>query len=260
MPLASLFRRHARIRELLDAFVDGELRPSDAARVEAHLPSCAACREAIAATRALKASLAALPEAPAPRTFRLTPAMAARPSPKHSSPAFPGFIVAARIAAAASVAAFAVVGTLSLTSDRGTGDQTLSAGGVAESVDLKATDSAPTAGGADDGGAASATQDTPPAIASPPGGGGVSGAGVPSPEPAAGAATPSADRNASPGGDGAALTPASDEQPPADSLAVAYDAPTSDGDAYAPWVVSLGGLSVLTLGIVALLEIRRRRA
>ncbi len=259
MPLISLFRRHSRIHEMLDAFVDGELGRSEAARVEAHLPSCASCREAVAATRALKASLVALPQAPAPRSFRLTPAMVAQPLSRPSRTATPGFLAVARFAAAASVAAFAVVGTLNLTSNGGTGgDHAMSASGVAESADLKATDSAATAGD-DDAGTASTTQDAVPGIASPPGGGGVSGAGLPSPEPVAGAATPSADRNASPAGDGTALTAGGEEQPPADSLALAYDAPTGDDDGYAPWIATLGGLSVLTVAIVALLEIRRRR-
>lgn len=259
MPLISLFRRHTRIRELLDAFVDGELGPADAARVEAHLPVCAPCREAVAATRALKASFAALPETPAPRSFRLTPAMVAQPAPPLPRPASPGFIVIARFAAAASVAAFAVVGTLSLTSNGSTGDHAPGAGGIAESADFKATDSAATAAGDDDGRSASTADVTVPAIASPPGGGGVSGAGVPSPEPFAGAATPSGDRNAGPDAGGTALTAGGEEQPPADSLALAYDATGTGDKAYAPWAVTLGGLSVLMLGIVAALEIRRRR-
>ncbi len=259
MPLIPLFpRRHARIREMLDAFVDGELSPSAKARVEAHLPSCAPCRDAVAATRALKASLAALPEAPAPRSFRLTPAMVARPSPRPAKPAAPAFLVAARFAAATSVAALAIVGTLSLTSGGGAGDgATMSASGLPESASLKVTDT--TGGGYDGAGVASTAQDTVPAIASPPNGGGVSGAGVPSPEPMAGAATPSADRQAGPADDSANATRAGEEQPPAGSLALAYDAPADDGDDYGPWVAALGGLSVLTIAMVTLLEIRRRR-
>jgi hypothetical protein len=259
MPLTSLFpRRHARIRELLDAFVDRELSPSDMERVEAHLPSCAPCRDAVAATRAVKASLAALPEAPVPRSFRLTPAMAARPSPRPAKPAAPVFLVAARFAAAASVAAFTVAGTLSLTSGGDTGGgATMSASGVPESASLKVTDAA--GGGNDGAGAASTAQDTVPAIASPPEGGGVSGAGVPSPEPVAGAATPSANRQAGPADDGAAGTGVGEEPPPAGSLALPYDGPADDRDDYGPWVAALGGLSALTVAMVALLEIRRRR-
>ena len=42
----------------LEAFVDGELAATEAARAEAHLASCAKCRRAVAATRALNAALA----------------------------------------------------------------------------------------------------------------------------------------------------------------------------------------------------------
>ncbi len=47
----------------LDALLDGELGPEDAARAEEHLTGCAACRDLAAATRALAR---ALPRPPAP--------------------------------------------------------------------------------------------------------------------------------------------------------------------------------------------------
>lgn len=49
----------------LEAFVDGELAATEAARAEAHLASCAGCRQGVTATRALDEALAEpLPAAP----------------------------------------------------------------------------------------------------------------------------------------------------------------------------------------------------
>lgn len=47
----------------VQAYHDGELSPTQAARVEAHLVSCAACREELAALQALSALLQAAPAA-----------------------------------------------------------------------------------------------------------------------------------------------------------------------------------------------------
>jgi len=52
--------------ERLDDFADGVLSPADAREVEAHLASCAACREAERRTRRLLAHAAALPRSAAP--------------------------------------------------------------------------------------------------------------------------------------------------------------------------------------------------
>src|SRR5881397_3316708 len=47
--------------EQLSAYLDGELRGAERARIDAHLPGCAECRETLAALRATVADLAALP-------------------------------------------------------------------------------------------------------------------------------------------------------------------------------------------------------
>jgi anti-sigma factor RsiW len=54
------------IRELLDAFHDGELQPTIRAAVEAHLHTCASCSAALAAHEALRNRVRSLDRAPAP--------------------------------------------------------------------------------------------------------------------------------------------------------------------------------------------------
>jgi len=51
--------------ELLSAYLDGELDPPERTRVETHMPTCAECRETLAALRATVTDLKTLPE-PAP--------------------------------------------------------------------------------------------------------------------------------------------------------------------------------------------------
>jgi len=61
---------------LLMAYLDGELSPRARARVEARLRKDDAWQKALEEARALKAALAQLPRARAPRAFTLTPAQA----------------------------------------------------------------------------------------------------------------------------------------------------------------------------------------
>ncbi len=58
-------RAHTRLRELLGPYVLGGLDAADRARLEAHLPTCAACRDELASHAGLPALLRA--GAPAPR-------------------------------------------------------------------------------------------------------------------------------------------------------------------------------------------------
>lgn len=67
--------RHGRWQEELDAYVDGELDPRAVERLELHLAGCNGCRETVADRRQVKQLAAALPEMPAPRSFRITPGM-----------------------------------------------------------------------------------------------------------------------------------------------------------------------------------------
>ncbi|HUF52654.1 MAG TPA: zf-HC2 domain-containing protein [Dehalococcoidia bacterium] len=102
-----IFDRHPRAD--LSSYADGELSWKAGERVEKHLASCAACREELALLRALRSALADLPEVSAPRSFALTPEMAARPAPA-PMPAGPGpAFVAMRVAGAGVAAVLALV-------------------------------------------------------------------------------------------------------------------------------------------------------
>ncbi|MBE0609252.1 MAG: zf-HC2 domain-containing protein [Dehalococcoidia bacterium] len=256
MALTSFFRRHGRYRVLVDASADAELAPADAARMDAHLAACAECRAAVDAARVMKASVAALPEVAVPRSFRLTPAMVTTQRPMPTRAAAPGFLILARVGAAASIAAFAVVATLNFSSTGDTGDQTIAASAPApESAELKSTGTEAT----NDDGAAAQDMQSQPGAASPPAAGGVSGAGVETPAvPATGdQPTPDAGRNIL-AGDGTALTDATDG-PPANTYGLEYGVATADDTGYTPWLAGLGALAVAALGTLAVMEVRRRR-
>lgn len=260
MALTSFFRRHARYRDLVDAYADAELSPADAARMDTHLATCADCRAVVDSARVMKASVAALPEVAAPRSFRLTPAMVAPQRPVPTKAATPGFLILARVGAAASVAAFAIVATLNFSSSGDTDDQTIAASApVPESAELKSAGNEPNrSSSADDGAAAQDTQGQP-GVASPPAGGGVSGAGVESPVvPAIGTEpTPGAERNIPEGGETA--TAAGGEEPPANAFSLEYGVAPDDDTGYTAWLAGLGTLAVAALGTLAVMEVRRRR-
>ena len=61
---------HRAIIDQLGAFLDEELAPEEAARVEAHLADCARCRADLALQRRLRDRLAALPATRAPAALR----------------------------------------------------------------------------------------------------------------------------------------------------------------------------------------------
>jgi anti-sigma factor RsiW len=61
--------RCVRVDSLIDVYVDGRLTPRDAAKLEAHLLSCARCSRRAEAARALAKSLALEPKAKAPEGF-----------------------------------------------------------------------------------------------------------------------------------------------------------------------------------------------
>ncbi len=66
-----LRRRHPIGDQELNAYIDGELADAARARVEAHIESCAVCRQAVSELRAVSRALQALPGARAPRSFAL---------------------------------------------------------------------------------------------------------------------------------------------------------------------------------------------
>ncbi len=74
-------RRHARLRELLSAYIDGEVSASETSRVEEHLAGCQECRDELASLRSTVDLLRRLPELAAPRSFALSEAPQRRPTP-----------------------------------------------------------------------------------------------------------------------------------------------------------------------------------
>jgi hypothetical protein len=104
-----LFDRHGRYRRRLSPYLDGGLASREGEALEAHLAACQSCGRELEELRAVRAALRSLPEAPAPRSFRLTPAgvavPASRPAPRPLSPANRGL----RLAGAALATAFIVV-------------------------------------------------------------------------------------------------------------------------------------------------------
>jgi hypothetical protein len=84
--VARLLRRHPVRPEDLSAYLDDHLAPPERARVEEHLAACARCRHELEELRTVVRALRGLSRAPAPRSFRLSPAQveaapaAARPA------------------------------------------------------------------------------------------------------------------------------------------------------------------------------------
>ena len=60
-------------RERLSAYSDGELTADETRQLEAHIATCAACRNELAALRQVQALLRAMPEPHLPRSFVLPP-------------------------------------------------------------------------------------------------------------------------------------------------------------------------------------------
>jgi hypothetical protein len=71
------FRRHPVRPSDLSAYLDGRLSERQETRVETHLESCAGCRRTLEEMRQLVAELRSLPAAKAPRSFALSPELAA---------------------------------------------------------------------------------------------------------------------------------------------------------------------------------------
>jgi hypothetical protein len=158
-----IFNRHPRAE--LSAHLDGELIPLRVEAMQVHLASCQSCRAELEALRRLKADLAALPGMPAPRTFALTPQMAARPVRERPralvSPRAAALANGMRLAGAAMTLALALVLVLDFTGSGTASDSanSLTAGRVQEittaydsdkSLDLSSAQSA-AAPGADIG-------------------------------------------------------------------------------------------------------------
>lgn len=148
---------HRRWKVNVAAFADGELPGAEAARFAAHLETCEQCREALAGERALKGMLtAALPAAPALRSFAITPAMLAKRERKELAQARAPMLAMRAAQVAAGIAVLGLV-SLFVADMRGSSQQGDRAGapmaaldnaadGAEESVGLTAAQSTATAG------------------------------------------------------------------------------------------------------------------
>jgi len=98
--------------ELLSAYLDGQLTPSDSARLESRLASDESLHAALDNLRATRGLLHQLPSRRAPRNFTLTPKMAGikPPTPR----AVPAFRFATAIATFLFVITFVINGLISL--------------------------------------------------------------------------------------------------------------------------------------------------
>jgi anti-sigma factor RsiW len=149
-----IWDRHAKWAAQLDAYADSALRPAEHASFEAHLAGCDRCSAALADTLALKTAFAAAPAIEAPRSFRLTPDMAAgraRASGSSRVPAAQGRAAGAGAAvmampmrlagSTALVAAIALAAVVSFDLAR-TGDQA----GTFSATDMRTTSAPETTG------------------------------------------------------------------------------------------------------------------
>jgi anti-sigma factor RsiW len=98
--------------ELLSAYLDGQLNPSDSARLESRLASDESLRTALDNLRSTRSLLRQLPSRRAPRNFTLTPQMAGIKPPVPRS--VPVFRFATALAAFLFIITFVVNGLISL--------------------------------------------------------------------------------------------------------------------------------------------------
>jgi anti-sigma factor RsiW len=145
----SIFNRHPRAE--LSAYLDGELIPLRIEAMQAHLASCQSCRAELEALRELKAGLATLPEVAAPRSFALTPEMAARPLGEKERPAAPvrarALANGMRLAGAGMTLALVIVLVLDFTGSGTKGGGADTAANVQQFAAAQDSDSASSAGG-----------------------------------------------------------------------------------------------------------------
>src|SRR5512142_1611304 len=92
--------------ELLSAYLDGQLNPSETSRLETRLSTDQNLRTALEELRGTRTLLRRLPQRRAPRSFRLTPKMAGIRPPEPR--AYPAFRFATALAAFLFVAAVAL--------------------------------------------------------------------------------------------------------------------------------------------------------
>lgn len=103
-------QKHPVRDEQLSAYADGRVPSAERPRLEAHIESCASCREALAELRALRQALSSMPSAPVPRSFALREADVRRP--ERTSAAGGRVAAAVPVLSGVTMAAFLAFGVL----------------------------------------------------------------------------------------------------------------------------------------------------
>ncbi len=253
--------RHARYRDRLSAYIDGQLTPAETQRLESHLADCDHCRLQVAELRATAAALRALPELAVPRSFALTAAQAAPRSAPSAVSRTPALRAALPVAAAAFAVALAVVFTVDRADvgpDNGGGSETQPLAQAAGSAvtSQQAQPPANPAASADQAlGGAARSASTPSPMAPP---GGVAGPVTTGGASAAAARAPAA--TAAPGPTSQAYAPSAlQNSPTAAPQPAAFNAPDEsrggvstlgyiEGALAALFGATVGGTVVLRLG------------
>lgn len=264
MQFPTIFNRHSSFLAQADAYADGELRATDRDRFEAHLASCERCRAAVQSARELKAVVRRLPEATAPRSFRITPALlAAQPERSVAATArTPLYLGIARATAGLAVFAFAGAFVLNVVGGSGSDGDADTAGALRETSFEAAADSAGGAPATNDLGSSepSAQVSVTPQIA-PAATGGASGSSFETP-PSAGQ-TPAANRSSSETvpPDQVPVAPLAEDDDGDEAIsAIGYDASATaeEDDGASAITVGLGVLAATAVAGLAAIEITRR--
>jgi anti-sigma factor RsiW len=121
-------QKHPVSDEQLSAYADGRVASGERAQVDAHLESCAPCREALTELRALHQALSVMPKAARPRSFALREADVQAPSRAAGGPLAAAMPMLSGVTMAAFVA-FAVLVGVDVSGDGSSGDRSASSAG-----------------------------------------------------------------------------------------------------------------------------------
>jgi anti-sigma factor RsiW len=128
-----LRRSHKPDAEALSALADGELDAARARALEAHLAACEACTARLEELKRVQSMLAAMPQADAPRSFRLRRADVEAPA--RPAPVFmPGLLRALPAASGVAALAFVLVLATDFSTRDGGGGRTASLQSSADSA------------------------------------------------------------------------------------------------------------------------------
>jgi|GEM_PF-2888202 len=147
---------HERLRLQLNDYIADALDERERRSIERHLETCAECRVEAEELRELRAALRAMPEVPAPRSFRLTPEMVGAPrAPVPIRPRQPAWIPRfAQIAAAVATVGFGAVLAIDVFGGSGSEESALAPISTLASEEMQANASDASAADASAAGAA----------------------------------------------------------------------------------------------------------